>query len=124
MGRDVIRDLRTKYHDELHGVDEEDRFEEEQDVLTALAEIDRLKARLKLAEAVCEAYGELQRRRIEGGISRQAAMALDQQYDTYLAGKKKVGGKLRARRHASVPRERNAAMHRLRSRPRRPSAEE
>jgi hypothetical protein len=49
-------------------------------------------ARLRDAEAVCAVYGELQRRRIEGGSSRQAAMALDQQYDRYLAGKETDDG--------------------------------
>lgn len=54
--------------------------------------ITRLEARLKLAGKVCEAYGELQRRRIEGGNSRQAGMVLNERYGAWLAGKDKDDG--------------------------------
>jgi hypothetical protein len=50
MGSKAVLDLRRKYSEALHGVDDEDKFEEENDILTLFVEITRLEARLDRAD--------------------------------------------------------------------------
>ena len=90
----AVRDLHDKYREALSGVDDEDRLEEEQDILALLAEVARLEAHLTLAKAVCKMYTV---RRNTDALNEpedfdNACRWLNEAHDAYLATKGKDGG--------------------------------
>jgi hypothetical protein len=88
MGSKAVLDLRRKYSEALHGVDDEDKFEEENDILTLFVEIARLEARLRLAGYL--SHGLVSFRRVAGSSGMRdsyTGRAVIEAHDAWLAGK-------------------------------------